>query len=207
MKYQDISAVILAGGRNTRMGGRDKALLRVEGQPIIERSISVLREIFQEIVIVTNDTRAYEYDGVKIVKDEIKNIGPLGGIYTGLRHVTGNAGFFVACDMPFLHNGSIRQQIEFFNQSPCEALVPKINAHIEPLHAVYSKIVRERIASFIKDTQECAIKDFLKTINTCYFGLDDTVLSKHCFKNLNTPVDFKYSHSHRERVRVRGRNW
>lgn len=193
MKYRTVSAVILAGGRNTRMGGRDKALLRVEGQPIIERSISVLREIFQEIVIVTNEARSYNYDGVTIVKDEIKNIGPLGGIYTGLRHVTGNAGFFTACDMPFLHNGSIRQQIEFFNQFPCDALVPRINAHIEPLHAVYSKILRERIASFIKDTQAYSIKDFLKTINVRYLEFDDTVLSKHCFKNLNTPVDYKDS--------------
>lgn len=191
MKYKDISAVILAGGLNTRMGGSDKAMLRVEGQPILERSISVLREIFEELVIVTNDTRTYNYDGTKIVKDEIKNIGPLGGIYTGLSHVSGNAGFFVACDMPFLHNDIIRQQVDYYKQTPCEALVPRINAHIEPLHAVYSKILRERIASFVKDNQERSIKEFLKTINVRYSELDDTVLIRHCFKNLNTPIDFK----------------
>lgn len=191
MKYKDISAVILSGGLNTRMGGRDKAMLRVEGKPILERSISVLGEIFEELVIVTNDTRAYNYDGVKVVKDEIKNIGPLGGIYTGLYHVNGNAGFFVGCDMPFLHNGMIVRQIDYFNRKPCDALVPRIGSLIEPLHAIYRKAVKDKITSFFKNNKERSIKEFLKTIDTRYFELDDTVSNRQCFKNINTPGEFR----------------
>ncbi len=93
--------------------------------------------------------------------------------------------------MPFLHNDIIHQQVDYFNQTPCEAFVPRIDSHIEPLHAVYSKTLRKRIASFLEDNEERSIKEFLKIINARYFELDDTVLSQYCFKNLNTPVDFK----------------
>lgn len=191
MKYKDISAVILAGGRNTRMGGSDKAMLCVEGQPILERSMSVLGEIFEELIIVTNDTRTYNYDGVKVVKDEIKNIGPLGGIYTGLCNLTGNAGFFVGCDMPFLHNGIIQRQVDFFNQTPCDAFVPKIGSLIEPLHAIYRNTLKDKITFFLKDKKERSIKKFLKTIDARYFELDDTDFNRHCFKNVNTPEELR----------------
>lgn len=173
------------------MGGSDKALVCVEGQPILERSISVLEKVFKELIIITNDTRTYNYKGIKIVKDEIKDIGPLGGIYTGLCHLSGNAGFFVGCDMPFLHNDIILRQIDYFNRTPSDALVPRIDGLIEPLHAVYSKVLQEGIASFLKDNKEHSIKEFLKTINVRYFELEDTVLNRHCFKNINTPLDFK----------------
>lgn len=191
MKYTNISAVILAGGRNTRMGGSDKAMLCVEGRPIIERSISVLGEIFQEIVIVTNDTRTYNYDGVKIIKDEIKNIGPLGGIYTGLCHVSGNAGFFVGCDMPFLHNAMICRQADFFNRMPCDALVAKVGAFLEPLHAIYRTSLKDKMINFINNNTAYSIKKFLEAIDAHYWDLENTSFYRHIFKNLNTPVDFK----------------
>lgn len=191
MKYTNISAVILAGGCSTRMGGSDKAMLRVEGKPIIERSLSVLGEIFEELIIVTNGARTYSYEGVKIVKDEIKNIGPLGGIYTGLCNLTGNAGFFVGCDMPFLHNGIIHRQVDFFNQMQCDAFVPRIGSSIEPLHAIYRNTLKDKILSFLKDSKERSIKEFLKTIDVRYFDLDDTDLNRHCFKNVNTPEELR----------------
>lgn len=189
MKHSNISAVILAGGRNSRMGGLDKAMLCVGGKSILERSISVLQEIFQELIIVTNDTRAYNYKGIKTVKDEIKDIGPLGGIYTGLNQLSAKAGFFVACDMPFLHNDMILRQIDYFNQAPCEALVSRVGGLIEPLHAIYRNTLKVKIPSFLENNKEHSIKGFLKTINVCYFELEDTVSNRQCFKNINTPEE------------------
>ena len=191
MTYTNISAVILSGGRNTRMEGRDKAMLSVAGQPILERSISVLEQIFEELIIVTNDTRTYNYKGIKIVKDEIKNIGPLGGIHAGLGYLSGKAGFFVGCDMPFLHNDIIRQQVEHFNRTPCDALVPRIGGSIEPLHAVYKTSLKDKINNFVKKSDDHSIRSFLKTTNVHFFDLQDTASNRQCFRNINTPEDLK----------------
>jgi len=191
MKYTNISAVILAGGRNTRMEGSDKAMLCVEGQPILERLISVLGKIFEELVIVTNDRRTYNYKGIKIVKDEIKDIGPLGGIYTGLNQLSAKAGFFVGCDMPFLHNDIIRQQVDYFNRVSCDALVPSVGGLIEPLHAVYKKSLKDKLEEFIKKSKDLSIKSFLKETKVYYWDLEDTQVNRNIFKNINTPEDLR----------------
>ena len=189
MKYKDIAAVILAGGRNTRMGGSDKAMLLVEGRSILERSISVLKEIFEEVIIVTNDTRTYNYDGVKVVKDEIKNIGPLGGIYTGLCSVNEEAAFFVACDMPFLQKDLIFRIAGAFKDSCHDALLPRVGDRIEPLCAVYKSSLKGEIYNYIRDNKDYAIKRFLENVNVGYLECENDDFYAQAFKNVNTPED------------------
>lgn len=189
MKYKDITAVILAGGRNTRMGGSDKAMLLVEGRSILERSISVLKEIFEEIIIVTNDTRTYNYDGVKVVKDEIKNIGPLGGIYTGLCSIKNEAAFFVACDMPFLQKDVILKIVGAFKSSDRDALLPRAGDRIEPLCAVYKSSLKEKIYNYLRDNKDYAIKRFIESVNAGYLECENDDFYAHAFKNVNTPED------------------
>ncbi|MFH1847664.1 MAG: molybdenum cofactor guanylyltransferase, partial [Candidatus Omnitrophota bacterium] len=109
MLAKNIAGVILAGGKNTRMGTH-KAFLRVDGVRIIDRILEVFKPLFDEILIVTDNKDNFtEFKDVKVVDDLVRERGPLGGIYTGLKMIAGGKAFFSACDMPFLHNGLVER--------------------------------------------------------------------------------------------------
>lgn len=192
-KYKDVAGAILSGGKNSRMNGRNKALLDINGRPIIDRTILLFREMFEEVMIVTNspeDYGVYSKDCC-LVMDIKKNIGPLGGIHAALSQATKNAVFFVACDMPNLHNEMIVRQIDYFKQSNCDVLVPRIGDSIEPLHSIYRKSLKDDLYEFINFQFDYSIQSFLQTINISHWDLEDTSFCKTIFKNLNTPEDFR----------------
>src|SRR4029079_9399199 len=79
-----VAGVILAGGRNSRMGGTDKAFLRVHGQTIFERTVHVLRDVCEEIIVVTNRPEKYAGFDIEIATDEFPLKGPLAGMHAAL---------------------------------------------------------------------------------------------------------------------------
>jgi molybdopterin-guanine dinucleotide biosynthesis protein A len=141
-----MDAVILCGGQSRRMG-QNKAFLPVNGKPLIEVQIEALRRVFERILLVTRAPREYEHlakdasaaggQAVEIVEDAIAGGGAMVGIYSGLLAVRGRAGFFVACDVPFLSEGLIRFMIGLSVKE--DVVIPKSPQGLEPTHAVYSK--------------------------------------------------------------------
>lgn len=190
-RITDITGAILAGGKSSRMGGKDKALIQVEGRPLIHRTINLFKEVFAEVILVTNTPAKYKpyAAGIKISADLIKDIGPLGGIYTALSKTEKEAVFFTACDMPFLHNETIYRQIRYFETKSCDAFVPRIGSFIEPLHSIFKKSMADNILHFIKENSDYSIRNFLKTINVCYWDLEDTFFHKNMFENINREED------------------
>lgn len=187
----NIAAAILSGGRNKRMKGRNKAFIRIGGAALLQNTITLLKDVFSEIFIVTNSSdeySAYKKD-CRIISDEIKDIGPLGGIHAALSKTSKEAVFFVACDMPFLHNAFIREEIRYFNKAGCDVLVPRIGNLIEPLHAIYREDLRDKIIDFIMAGKDHSIRNFLETISVVYWDLEDDPLRRNMFRNLNTEED------------------
>ncbi|MFH2138553.1 MAG: molybdenum cofactor guanylyltransferase [Candidatus Omnitrophota bacterium] len=193
MKNQ-VTGAILSGGRNRRMKGRNKAFIEIDGNPIIDRTVAIFESIFNEIIIITNEVEEYSNyrDKCVIVNDEIKNIGPLGGIHAALSTAKNNAVFFSACDMPNLHNEIIISQIDYFNKKKGDALLPRIGNLVEPLHAIYKKSIKDDLEQFIKNSPDHSVKSFLKTINVAYWDLENTSFYRNTFKNINTPEDIDY---------------
>lgn len=189
----DVSGIILSGGKNRRMEGRNKALISVKGSTILQSTISLFRSIFREIILVTNNPGEYESyaDSCRIVTDIIKNKGPLGGIHAGLSVTQRSSAFFVACDMPFLHNDVIRKQIDYFYMHAPDAVVPKIGDRLEPLHGMYSTALRQMLGLYLTGGSECSVRGFLKKIDTAFFELPDTAAMRHVFSNINSPQDLE----------------
>jgi molybdopterin-guanine dinucleotide biosynthesis protein A len=134
--YGELTGVILAGGKSRRYG-RNKALVKIDGIALIERVLTVMDSLFQQVILITNTPEAYAHLKLTMHEDIIKNLGPLGGIYTALRSMPTEAGFVVACDMPFLNRELIRYMIEIRGNS--DVVVPKIDGFMEALHALYGK--------------------------------------------------------------------
>jgi molybdopterin-guanine dinucleotide biosynthesis protein A len=191
-----IACAILSGGKNVRMGGENKAFIKVNDTPIIRRTVDLLKEIFDEIFLVTNSPDQYSLYKKKchIITDVIKNIGPLGGMHAALSKTTRDAVFFVACDMPYLHNKLILKQIDCFIKTNCDAFVPKRGDLTEPLHAIYRRTLKDDLEYFIKNNSDHSIRSFLKTINVCYWDIEEPILDHDIFCNLNTLEDVKEAH-------------
>ncbi len=130
------SAVILAGGKSTRMG-QNKALLDFGGEPLIERVCGILREDFSEIAVSANDPLTYAFLGIPVIRDIFPDGGSLAGIHAGLSHSRATHCFFVACDMPFVSIELVRYLGQFTEDY--DVVIPVSRSGLEPLHSFYSR--------------------------------------------------------------------
>ena len=118
----DISGLVLAGGRSSRMG-RDKALISLAGKPLIEHAVNKLRRICADVRILSSDPALAAF--APIVPDIHPNCGPIGGIEAALTHTAHDWNLFLPVDMPMLPvaflSGWIEQKL-----SPPNAVRPGV---------------------------------------------------------------------------------
>jgi molybdopterin-guanine dinucleotide biosynthesis protein A len=135
-----VTSIILAGGKNQRLGGKRKALEAIRGKSLIKRVAERVGPLTNQILVVTsreqfNFSVAFK---ARILVDLYPDKGPLGGIYTGLLASQSSHSLVVACDMPFLNTKLLRYMIELSRDF--DAVVPRLEeGMLEPLHAIYSK--------------------------------------------------------------------
>ena len=181
-----VTGIILSGGKSTRMG-EDKAFIELEGVPIVRRIYTLFKELFQEVIIVTNQQELFKNFDSKIYSDLIPNQGALGGLYTGLFFSTFQYSFCVACDMPFLKKALVQYIINHIEGE--DVIVPRTEDGLQPLHAIYSKNCLDPI-KIIMEQGKYKIIDFYNQVNVKIVEEKDfTVLDplRESFINVNTP--------------------
>lgn len=188
---KDVTSIILAGGKNLRLG-RNKAFEVIRGKTIIDRVFERLEPISSQIVVVTSWE---QFDiqlnlNADIVADIYPEMGPLGGIYTGLTASTSDVNILAACDMPFLNTELIKHMVELL--ADYDAVVPRLaNKMIEPLHAVYSKNCLSRIDARLS-AKKLSIHAFLDEMNVRYLEEEESrrIDPEHIsFFNINYQTD------------------
>src|SRR3990170_4390246 len=185
-----MTGVILAGGKNSRIG-LNKAFLEIGGKRIIDR--------IDEILIITNTPEDYQYLTESVILGEAKNLklkiytdliphrGSLGGIYTGLHYSKSDYAFFAACDMPFLNERVIRHIIK--GARDYDIIVPYYKHRLHPLHAVYSKSCLEIFKGMVEENRLKIKALFLKFRVKKISDIPETRLPP--FSNINTKEDYK----------------
>ncbi|MCP4667667.1 MAG: molybdenum cofactor guanylyltransferase [Deltaproteobacteria bacterium] len=190
IREKDITGVILAGGESRRYGS-DKAFVRIEGIPLIERVAMVMQSLFEHVFLITNNPHEYAYLGFPMHEDLIKGLGPLGGIYTAMTAIPNRGGFFVPCDMPFLNPYLIRHMVEI--REDYDAVVPRISGMMEALHALYSKQCLPHIKKLI-DRREYQIIQLFPKVSVRY--VEEAEIRRfdsqlRSFLNINRPEEAK----------------
>jgi molybdopterin-guanine dinucleotide biosynthesis protein A len=135
---RDATAIVLAGGRSSRMG-TSKALLPFGTQPLIARIVSLLRRMFHEVVVVASSDQDLPAMPVTLVRDDVAFQGPVGGIAYGLRAAHGDVCFVTSCDAAFLNDRLIAHLVSL--APGYDAVVPQFGGRRQPLHAVYRRTV------------------------------------------------------------------
>ena len=139
------TAAILAGGHGRRLGGTDKAALRVGGQRIVDRQVAVLRAITDHVVIVAAQAGRYSPAGTPVWEDLAPDAGPLGGLHTALVHASTPWILAVACDLPFLHVEFLRYLVA--SAGDVDLVVPRTRDGYQPLCAMYARRVVDNVAA------------------------------------------------------------
>ena len=137
------TAVILCGGESRR-AGLDKQLLPCEGTTLPRAIARRLEALFREIIIVTHTPHIYADASFTVVEDIVKGAGPLGGIFTGLRHCTSHYSYVIAGDMPetnlayieWMRRTMLRESLE---SGDVDAVAARQGVdHLEPFNSFFS---------------------------------------------------------------------
>lgn len=187
MKEKNISIIILAGGKSTRMH-QDKGLLLLNGKKMIEHVLDEAKKVTDTIIIISND-EVYKQFGFQCYQDIIKHCGPMGGIFTALQYSTTKKNLVLSCDSPFM---SLRVLTSLINQiGDEEVLVAEYQNKIQPLCAIYDKSCSNLFKQLIEDGK-LKMKDALLKLNTVKINFDQLNFEEvNPFENINTPEELK----------------
>ena len=178
--------------------GKNKAFIQVEGVPIIKRIHSLFKELFQEVIIVTNEKDLFSDFDSKIYSDLIPDKGALGGLYTGISFSSFSHSFCVGCDMPFIKKSLVQYLIE--DMDDADVIVPRTKDGLQPLHAIYSKNCVDPIRKSI-DEGKSKIIDIYDQVNVKIVDEKDFLCfdpGRESFINVNTPEELLSIRSNRE---------
>ncbi|MDW7729550.1 MAG: molybdenum cofactor guanylyltransferase [Bacillota bacterium] len=185
-------AIILAGGDSKRLG-RPKALLDFNGKSLIAHLVEMLRELFDQITIVTDRPEPYKRLPVIITGDLIKQKlkSPLRGIHAGLSSSELPFQFVAACDMPFLNPDLIEYMAQFAHDY--DAVVPRAGSYFQPLHAFYSRSCIEIIEKQISK-DHFKVTDLYSNLKIRF--IDSAEIARFdpeelSFFNINTWTDYE----------------
>jgi molybdopterin-guanine dinucleotide biosynthesis protein A len=182
MSHLTRSGAILAGGRSTRFGGRDKSALLLDGRPILDHQIAALTPAVDEVLIVGGPRAT--------IHDIVPGCGPLGGLHAALTAAQGGAVLIVACDMPYLSTPFLTYLLSFATEA--DIVVPQSERGYHPLCAVYTRACLEPVAARLAD-RRLKMRELVDSLRTRVvpvdeirkFGDPDRLLA-----NVNTPADY-----------------
>lgn len=204
------SAVILAGGKSSRMG-RSKALLPFDGEPLIRHLVRTLEPLFTDVVVVggageefvelagllgslrsqPNELNKLNKPNLTLVRDEIAYQGPVGGIYYGLREAKGEFVFLTSCDAPFLNLALISHLISQI--SDYDVVVPYWRERFQPLHAVYRRSVAPLLGEQLErgELRPIFLYEKVRTRRVSEDEIRRFDPEGLSFLNMNTPEDYE----------------
>ncbi len=193
-------ALILAGGRGSRLGYQEKALIDINNKPLISYVIEALKKVVDNIIISVRDRAQSELlqlhpymSGYRFAYDTYKNKGPLAGMLSGLSACQEEYCFIAACDMPFINEKVVK--LLFRKSKTHDAAIPRWeDGFLEPLHAVYKckPMIRETKKAIEKG--ETIILAPVFKLNVNYVEIDEIKKidrDLRTFMNVNTYEDIK----------------
>ncbi len=182
--------MILAGGLNTRFGGRPKPLMTVGGMRLLDRIYQILRPCFNDLILVTNSPLDYLQWDLALVSDLYPQRSSLTGIHAGLYYAQHPHAFVIAGDTPFLNPAVIELLWQKVDQQ-VDLILPVTAKGNEPLCAIYARkalpAMEKQLNRKIYKIMRVFRRDRIKPVTEKRLRQVDPQL--HSFFNINTPDD------------------
>lgn len=187
MDRKDITGIVLAGGKSSRMG-TDKSFMLYNGKPLIQHAIDVIKPLCNRVVISSNKN-VYEFTECEVWPDLFDIQAPIVGIYSCLKRSTTNINIVLSCDMPLIQTSLFTNLLAVSETS--DIVVPIHDNFMEPLSGIYKRTLipaleetiagnRYKMHSFIQMNSFYALE--IKPSHGFY--------NSNMFLNINTITDF-----------------
>lgn len=194
--YTNITGIILAGGKSTRMG-ENKSLLKIDELTVIERVIRLMNSIFNDVILITNTPEEYEFVDIPIYKDIFEYKGPLAGIHSGLINSTADDNFIISCDMPLINPEMINHVVSY--KSDKFIRIGRANNHAQTLFGMYSKNILSSLEKILAQNNNESIKQNIFSVFRLLDKVDHEIIdleacegyTEHLFYNMNRPEDYE----------------
>jgi molybdopterin-guanine dinucleotide biosynthesis protein A len=186
------SAVILAGGKSTRMGF-DKQLLELEGRKITEELIAKLKGRFSDVMVSSPTPQLYDPGQVRVIQDIYQESGPLAGIHAALLQAQSQWVFVTACDMPYLELAYLDFMMERLQEGSYAVCVTEREGGLEPFHAFYSRSALPALEDCLARGRR-SVNRFIREINALIIPEAEAaplLPGWRAFLNLNTPEEYQ----------------
>jgi len=186
----DIPALILAGGRSSRMGGGDKSLMPLNGHPLLAHVLDRIRPQVSCLLINSNsDPVLFQDFGLPVRFDTLPNRpGPLAGILTGLiwaKEQGASHLLTVPCDTPFLPHDLVPRLKQDLCRSSAQIAIARDCGHSHPVIALWPVNLANQLAADMKAGTRSVYR-WLNQFNVC----ESEFAASH-FSNLNTPAELR----------------
>jgi len=184
------AGIILSGGQNTRMGGRNKAFLRLGDRYFLNWIIDTLSNVCCELILATREPYLYGEWNLKIVEDILQVRSPLSGLHVGLVNMQADYAFCTSCDTPLLKKEVVQALIDEI-EPRYDVIVPTSSTYYQPMCAIYSK----RCIPFIEkqlnlgDLKADHLYEKIKLKEIPYERFEAIDPDLKSFFNVNTPED------------------
>lgn len=138
---EQITGVILAGGKARRMGGDDKGLMPVAGQPLVSWVMDLLAPQVSSVLLNANRNQAaYQALGATVVSDELADFqGPLAGMAAGMQAAETDYVVFVACDSPLLPDDLVQRLARALTARDADIAVAHDGHRLQPVCALLKR--------------------------------------------------------------------
>ena len=180
-----VTALILAGGRATRMGGADKGLVLFNNKPLIAHVIERLQTQVDEIIINANrELETYRALGYQVLADEIADFaGPLAGMHLGLKHTTSEYLLTAPCDCPLLPANLCEKLLAALNTQHADIAIATSHGSDHPVICLCKKSALASLNSYLQQSGR-KVGAWQKSLNHVYVDFSAT---PDVFSNINTP--------------------
>jgi len=182
-----ISAIILSGGRATRMKGADKGLVLLQSKPLIQHVINRLTPQVDEILINANrEIPKYQALGYPVLQDEVEDfLGPLAGFSLGLQHAKHDYVLTVPCDSPLLPLDLAKRLMNALIKHDADIAVASSDDNTHPVFSLCKKSVLPSLTTYLQQGER-RVSAWQK--GQQYIEVDFSDCNE-AFTNLNTHED------------------
>lgn len=144
-------AVILAGGLARRMGGQDKGLVTLAGQPMVAHVLRTVQPLVDRCVVNANrNLDDYGRFDVPVITDRLEgHLGPLAGLSAGIESLDTDHVFMCPCDSPFLQAGLYQALLQACIEQDADLAVPHDGERLQPVFLVVQRRVKASLDAFL----------------------------------------------------------
>jgi len=185
----EITGVILAGGRGRRMGGVDKGLTQLAGKPMLWHVLEALQPQVTKVIINANQNlESYRDFGHQIVSDVIGDYsGPLAGMASGMQAATTTYIVTVPCDSPLIASDLVARMYHDLNDHTAEVCVAHDGKRTHPVFLLLKRDLIASMLDFLNAGERKIDKWFVKHRTT----MSDFSDQPEAFLNVNNPQDIE----------------